>query len=94
MKIGIIGKGNVGSAIGSGLSRAGYEVKHGHRDPKEPVEDAAKWGDVVFLAVPFDNVSDAAAKLASFVDNKVVVDCDECHWRKLQSCCRMLNFGS
>ena len=74
MKIGIIGKGNVGSAIGSGLSRAGHEVKHGHRDPKESVEGAAKWGDVVFLAVPFDSVSAAAAEMASFVDNKVVVD--------------------
>ncbi len=41
MKIGVIGKGKAGGAIGSGLSLVGHEVKYGHRDPKEPVEEAA-----------------------------------------------------
>ena len=34
MNIGIIGKGNVGSALCEDLS-AKHEVKFGHRDPKE-----------------------------------------------------------
>lgn len=55
MKIAIIGKGNVGSALYNGLSKAGYETKFGHRDPAEPVADAAKWGEVIILAVPHDN---------------------------------------
>ncbi len=34
MRIGIIGKGNVGTALATGLSRAGHEIKFGHRDPR------------------------------------------------------------
>jgi len=74
MKIGIIGKGNVGTALATGLSRAGHEIKFGHRDPKEPVEEAAKWGDVIILAVPFDNVSDAAKAVGSLADRKTLID--------------------
>jgi ketopantoate reductase len=48
MRVGIIGKGNVGTAIGAGLTRAGHQAKFRHRDPKEPVVEAAKYGDVVF----------------------------------------------
>ncbi len=74
MKIGIIGKGNVGIAIGTGLTRAGHEVRYGHRDPKEPVSAAAKWGDALVLAVPFEAVSDAVKEIGSMADDKVVVD--------------------
>jgi predicted dinucleotide-binding enzyme len=74
MRIGIIGKGNVGTAIGTGLTRAGHEVKFGHRDPKEPVADAAKWGDVLVLAVPYEAVSDAVKTIGSLADGKVLVD--------------------
>src|SRR4030066_509485 len=74
MKIGIIGKGNVGTAIGKGLSRKGHEVKFGHRDPKEPVADAAKWGEVIILAVPYENVADAAKAIGSLSNGKVLLD--------------------
>jgi len=74
MKVGIIGKGNVGRAIAVGLSRAGHEIKHGHRDPNEPVEAAAKWGEVIFLAVPYENVTEAAKELGTLADDKTVVD--------------------
>ena len=40
MRIEIICKGNVGTAIAKGLNGK-HEVKFGHRDPKEPVADAA-----------------------------------------------------
>jgi len=42
MKIAIIGKGHVGTALATGLKRAGHEVRFGHRDPKEPVRDAVE----------------------------------------------------
>ena len=74
MKIAIIGKGNVGSAIGSGLSRAGHDTKFGHRDPKEPVADAAKWGEVIILAVPYENADNAREAIKPFADGKVVID--------------------
>ena len=70
MKIGIIGKGNVGTAIGTGLSRKGHEVKFGHRDPKEPVSDAANWGDAIILAVPYENVTDAAKAICQQATEK------------------------
>ncbi len=74
MKVAIIGKGNVGSALGVGLSRGGHEVKYGHRDPKEPVADAAKWGEVVILAVPHGNADDARGEVKPYVDGKTVID--------------------
>lgn len=40
MRIDIIEKGNVGSALQKGLSRVGYETKFGHRDPSEHVAGA------------------------------------------------------
>ncbi len=75
MKIAIIGKGRVGSAVGKGLSSKGHEVKFGHRDPKEPVFEAAKWGEIIVIAVPFDAVSDVVNKLGSAADGKPVIDC-------------------
>lgn len=74
MKIGIIGKGNVGSALGKGLSKAGHDVKFGHRDPNEPVKDAAKWADVVILAVPFGTLREVAGEMGPAADGKVLID--------------------
>ena len=74
MKIGIIGKGNVGTAIAAGLTRKGHEVKFGHRDPKEPVSEAAKWGEVIILAVPHGAAADTAKELGSAADGKTVID--------------------
>jgi hypothetical protein len=73
MKIGIIGKGNVGSALCAGLSGK-HEVKFGHRDPAEPVADAAKWAEVIVLAVPHNNADDAVAEIEPYADGKTVID--------------------
>ena len=74
MRIGIIGKGNVGTAIATGLSRAGHEIKFGHRDPKETVSEAAKWGEVIILAVPHSAATDASKEVSPFADGKTVID--------------------
>ncbi len=74
MRIAIIGKGNVGSALGKGLTKAGYEVKFGHRDPSEPVSEAAKWGEIIILAVPHNNSADAIENVKPFANGKTVVD--------------------
>ncbi len=73
MKIAIIGKGNVGSALSSGLSGK-HEVKFGHRDPAEPVADAAKWGEIIILAIPHNNANDAREEIRPYVDGKIVID--------------------
>jgi 8-hydroxy-5-deazaflavin:NADPH oxidoreductase len=74
LKIAIIGKGNVGNALYKGLSKAGHETKFGHRDPAEPVADAAKWGEVIILAVPHDNANNAIEAMGQHVDGKIVID--------------------
>jgi predicted dinucleotide-binding enzyme len=74
MKIGIIGKGNVGTALGTGLTRKGHIVKYGHRDVKEPVDRAAEWGEVLILAVPHDSLENVTKDIGSAADGKVVLD--------------------
>ncbi len=74
MKIAIIGKGNVGTALGGGLIKAGHEIRFGHRDPEETVTRAASWGDVIILAVPFTGVSDAAKEIGQASDGKTLID--------------------
>lgn len=69
MRIGIIGAGNVGGALGKGWARAGHEVTFGVRNPSDPkvqrlveetgakaasVTDAAAGAEVVVLATPWD----------------------------------------
>ena len=74
VKIAIIGKGNVGSALGKGLTKAGHEIKFGHRDPSEPVSEAAKWGEIIILAAPHNNSVDAIENVKPFADGKTVID--------------------
>lgn len=83
MEIGILGTGNVGTALATGLSAAGHEVTLGSRDPDAhpgapaPVESqpaAAAHGDVVMLALPANVVVDVAADLREHLADKPVVD--------------------
>lgn len=74
MRIGIIGKGHVGRALAQGLSSAGHEIKFGHRDPAESVKDAASWGEVIVVAVPFSSVKDTVKEIGAAVDGKVLID--------------------
>jgi hypothetical protein len=73
MRVAIIGKGNVGTAIAEGL-RGKHEVKFGHRNPKEPVSEAAIWGEIVVIAVPYSALKDVAKELGSATDGKIVLD--------------------
>ena len=72
-KIGIIGGGNVGTALKRGLEGAGYEVKNSGRDPKD-VRAAAAWGEVIILAVPFGALDDALRVMGDAVQGKVLLD--------------------
>jgi predicted dinucleotide-binding enzyme len=71
LKIAIIGKGNVGKALGDGLKRSGHEVRFGHRNPKEPVQEAA---ETIILAVPYRATRDTVKKIGSAADGKVLID--------------------
>lgn len=89
MRIGIIGAGNVGGALGRGWARAGHDVVLGVRDPGAaslaallaetgaravaPAAAAAE-GEVVVLALPWSAAEAAAAGLGPLA-GKVVIDC-------------------
>ena len=72
-KIGIIGEGNVGSALARGLERAGHDVRTVGEDPTG-TRETADWAEVVMLAVPFGAIDDVVSKVGGHVDGKTVVD--------------------
>lgn len=89
MKIGIIGSGNVGSALGKIWASNGNEIMFSSRHPEKlkslaksvgknacyglPAE-AAKYGEVVVLSVPWTQALDAV-KSAGSLREKVLIDC-------------------
>jgi NADPH-dependent F420 reductase len=88
MKIAIIGAGNVGGALGTGWAKASHSIVFGVRDVNKPTlkalctqigataaspADAARQGDVVVLALPW-NGAESAVKALGDLGNKVVID--------------------
>jgi predicted dinucleotide-binding enzyme len=92
MRVGVIGSGSVGQALGAGLIKSGHEVKIGTGHPdklndwKQKVgekgsvgsfAEAAKFGEMVFLATKWDGgATENAINLAGKENfrGKVVVD--------------------
>ncbi len=87
MQIGIIGTGHIGGTLARKLVQAGHEVgianAHGPGTLREfvgelgarscpmTVEEAASFGDVVILAIPFGSYGEVPSVL---LDGKIVVD--------------------
>lgn len=71
--IGIIGDGNVGSALARGLQRGGRAVRAVGSD-KDAVRAAAAENDIVILAVPFGALADVAGTIAPVTSGKTVID--------------------
>jgi hypothetical protein len=89
MKIGIIGSGRIGGTMGEHWVKAGHEVFFSSRHPeslKELVDrlgpkaragtprDAAAFGDVVFIAVPYSAMPEIGRDYAKELKGKVVVN--------------------
>jgi 8-hydroxy-5-deazaflavin:NADPH oxidoreductase len=89
MKIGIIGAGRIGSTVGALWARAGHRVMFASRNPEslDPVvasvgpnasrgtrEEAARFGDVVLIAIPFSGLPDLGRTLSSSLRGKVVLE--------------------
>jgi hypothetical protein len=88
MKIGIIGAGNIGGTLARHFVKAGYEVALANSRGAASLEDlakelgptlhastaegAARFGDVIFLAIPWRNPE--ALPPAELVAGKIVVD--------------------
>lgn len=89
MKIGVIGSGNIGSAIGGLWVKAGYEVMFSDKEPAQSrraasaagqgarigsVREAAAFGDAVLVAVPFAALPAVHAEAGDLLKGKVVID--------------------
>lgn len=87
MKIAVIGTGNVGSALGGALAKAGHEVTFAARDQQKAAEvassngasvsgvvDAVQNAEVVVLAVPYGAIDEVASTIKPVAEGKVVVD--------------------
>ena len=86
MKIGIIGTGNMGKALGAGWARAGHDLLFGSRDPVKVKEaagalgkngdfdQAAAFGDVVLYTVR-DVLPSKLLRSPQSLDGKIVIDC-------------------
>ena len=89
-RIGIIGSGNIGGAVGLKWAEAGHEILFSSRHPEElaglveragpktraglPAE-AAAFGEVVLIAVPYAALPQVGRDYAPLMQGKVVVDC-------------------
>jgi hypothetical protein len=81
MKISFIGAGNVARALATLVHGAGHEVLLGSRDQAQTgalrtgtLEEAASWGEVVIVAVPFAATRELLPALREPLRGKIVVD--------------------
>ena len=89
MKIGIIETGNVGTSLGKIWAENGQDIFFGLRNPKGisnlideigikakggSYEEAAQYGDVILLAIPWSSVQDTLNILGD-LHGKIIIDC-------------------
>lgn len=89
MKIGIVGAGKMGGTLAALWSKAGYQVMISSRHPDElrslaqslgsnvsvgTPDDAATFGDVVLISVPYGQEPQVGQELSPKLANKVVID--------------------
>lgn len=88
MNIGIIGSGNIGGNLGLLLAKAGHSILFSSRHPEQleelveeagnnasvgTVTEAADFGEVVVLSVPFRAVEEVAAKVGA-LPGKILIE--------------------
>lgn len=89
MKIGIVGSGNVGGALGSAWVKAGHEVMFSSRHLEHDKalaaglgpnaragtpRQAAAFGEVLMVSVPYRALPEVGRSLAGLLEGKVVID--------------------
>src|SRR5689334_21626100 len=90
MKIGIVGAGQMGAGLGRQWARHGHHVMFSHSRTPGRIEglveeigsraqagtsrEAVLYGDMVLLAVPWDNVTDALLAAGPF-EGKTILTC-------------------
>lgn len=89
LKIGIIGTGNIGGALATHWAKAGHELVISSRHPEELQDlakslgpkvrvgtprEAAQFGDVILLSVPYKATPDIGRDLAAELKGKILLD--------------------
>ncbi|MFA0963434.1 NADPH-dependent F420 reductase [Roseivirga sp. BDSF3-8] len=89
MKVGIIGSGNIGGNLGVHLAQAGHSVYFSSRHPEQLTslveqagsnaqagtpEEAADYGEVVVLSIPYKAIEETAGSLKEKLKGKTVID--------------------
>lgn len=89
MRIGVIGSGRLGGSVGTQWAKAGHEVLFSSRHPEQlkdlvakagpkakagTPEEAAKFGQVVLLAVPYGAMPQISKDYGALLKGKVVLD--------------------
>jgi 8-hydroxy-5-deazaflavin:NADPH oxidoreductase len=89
LKIGIVGTGKIGGALATHWAKAGHELLISSRHPEELQDlakslgpkvrvgtpsEAAKFGDVILLSVPYKATPDVGRQLANDWRGKIVLD--------------------
>lgn len=90
MKIGIIGSGRQGGSLGLSWAKAGHEVLFSSRNPDNLAglvkdsgpraraglpQEAAAFGDVVLIAVPYSATPQIGKDFGALMKGKVVIEC-------------------
>jgi len=86
MRIAVIGKGRVGTALAPNLAQAGHEVVYGVRDPADPkyaggdgiplktTREAAEWAEIIIAAIMWEAV-DGLLDECGDLSGKILIDC-------------------
>ena len=90
LKIGVIGSGLIGGSVGLRWAQAGHEILFSSRHPEELTDlveragartragmpaEAAAFGDIVFIAVPYAALPQVGQDYGSLMRGKVVIEC-------------------
>ena len=90
LRIGIIGSGNIGGAVGLRWAAAGHHILFSSRNPDELGElvqqaganaragtpqEAVAFGDIIFIAVPYAALPQIGRDFAAQMQGKIVIDC-------------------
>lgn len=110
IKIGVIGSGNVGSAIGRVWANAGHPVMFASRNLDHDKQlaasigpnaragtpaEAAAFGEVLLFAVPYGALPDLGKALAGQIKGKVLIDaCNPFPWRDGEIATKARNEGA
>jgi 8-hydroxy-5-deazaflavin:NADPH oxidoreductase len=89
MRIGIIGAGKIGALVGRLWVKAGHEVRFSSRHPETlagvvkdfgprasvgTVDDAAAFGEVLLISVPYSALPELGKSLGKTLDGKIVLE--------------------